>query len=231
MRGEVKGNFVTWPALRRVILQVNRVAEAWPAPSLRARSRRLALSCLRRMGKLMGLAVIATVAMAQSSEWRGSRVAPEDRCTPYDRSEYRYPQSIELEIIERDGLTSPYTGEAFASRDDSDIEHVVATNEAHDSGLCAASDSTKRAFSRDLLNLVLANPRLNRFEKSGKDAAGWMPDSNRCWFAETVIAVKSKYGLTIDPEERDSLAVALSTCAATALSSEGWGNIKALFAE
>ena len=184
-----------------------------------------------QLSKLMGLAVIATVVAAQSSEWRGVRIASEDRCTPYDRSEYRYPQSVELEIIERDGLTSTYTGEAFASRDDSDIEHVVATNEAHDSGLCAASDSTKRAFSRDLLNLVLANPHLNRYEKSGKDAAGWMPDSNRCWFAETVIAVKSKYGLTIDPEERDSLAVALSTCADTALSSEGWGNIKALFAE
>ena len=51
MRGEVKGNFATWPALRRVIPQVNRVAEAWPAPSLRARSRRLALSCLGNMGE------------------------------------------------------------------------------------------------------------------------------------------------------------------------------------
>ena len=37
VRGEVKGNFATWPALRRVIPQVNRVAEAWPAPSLRGR--------------------------------------------------------------------------------------------------------------------------------------------------------------------------------------------------
>ena len=56
----------------------------------------------------------------------------------------------------------------------------MATSEAHDSGLCAAIDSVKAAFARDLLNLVLANPRLNRFEKSDKDAADWVPSMNQC---------------------------------------------------
>ena len=56
--------------------------------------------------------------------------------------------------------------------------------------VCAATDSTRRAFARDLDNLTLANPRLNRNEKRNKDAADWLPVMNQCWFAWTVISVK-----------------------------------------
>ena len=50
---------------------------------------------------------------------------------------------------------------------------------------------------------------MNRHEKGGRDAGEWMPRMHRRWFAQTVILVKAKYGLTIDSRERDSLAVAL----------------------
>ena len=43
------------------------------------------------------------------------------------------------------------------------------------------------AFSRDLDNLTLASPRLNRHHKRAKDAVEWMPARNRCWFARQVI--------------------------------------------
>ena len=52
---------------------------------------------------------------------------------------------------------------------------------------------------------MLAHPRLNRFDKRDKDAAEWFPSMNQCWFSETVIAVKLKYGLTVDEVERESL--------------------------
>ena len=154
-------------------------------------------------------------------------VAPEDRCSEYDRDDYRYPQSVELEIIARDGLVSPYTGETFASRDDSDIEHLVATAEAHDSGMCARTVDERRAFARDLDNLVLANPTLNRHEKRDKDAADWLPPMNQCWFAGQVVIVKAKYGLTVDLAERDALAAVLAGCEAqTARAPTPWGEIK-----
>ena len=170
------------------------------------------------------VAVFFTAVFAQS-EWMGLTVTPEERCADYNRSDYPYSQNVELEIIERDGLVSPYTGETFEDRGESDIEHVVATSEAHDSGLCAAPDSIKRAFAGDLLNLTLASPQLNRWEKSGKDAGEWMPVMNRCWFAQTVIAVKQKYDLTIDAIELDSLEVALMDCE-TANTPKGWAEIK-----
>ena len=156
-------------------------------------------------------------------------MAPEDRCSSYDRRDYPYPQSIELALIERDGLVSRYTGRVLASRDSSDIEHIVATSEAHDSGLCAAPDSTKEAFSRDLLNLALASPQLNRYEKRDKDAADGLPPQNKCWFVQTIIAVKQKYMLTVDQAEREALQAVLGECSVTTKSFSSWGRLKALF--
>ena len=97
---------------------------------------------------------------AQAS-WRGLVVAPEQRCAPYDADDYRYPQSVEDRIVaEFGGVYAPYTGRWFASDSDTDIEHMVARSEAHDSGLCAANSATKRRFATDLLNLTLAGPRV-----------------------------------------------------------------------
>ena len=50
----------------------------------------------------------------------------------------------------------PYTGTWFDSTSETDIEHIVARSEAHDSGLCAADEATRRRFASDLLNLTLA---------------------------------------------------------------------------
>ena len=111
----------------------------------------------------------------------------------------------------------PYTGRCFASTRQTDIEHIVAASEAHDSGLCAADAETRRRFARDLRNLTLASPKVNRHEKSGKDAAEWVPDRNRCWFAARVVEVGRAYGLTIDRREAVALEAILSSCEGTAL--------------
>ena len=66
--------------------------------------------------------------------------------------------------------------------DDRDIEHIVARSEAHDSGLCGRDGNTKRAFARDLLNLTLASPSVNRHQKVDKDLAQWLPALNQCWY-------------------------------------------------
>lgn len=158
------------------------------------------------------LALAASPAGAQE-RWRGLHVAPEHRCSPYDADDYSYPQSVELDIIDQlGGIYGPYSNRWFASRYDTDIEHMVARSEAHDSGLCAADRRTRRRFASDTLNLTLAAPRVNRYEKRAKDAAEWLPEHNRCWFAERVIAVRQRYRLTIDRAEATSLDVVLAGC-------------------
>ena len=166
-------------------------------------------------------ASIAFHSSASAAEtWRGLVVAPEHRCSSYDRRDYPYPQSVEPRIVAAYGgrIYGPYTGRIFASRHQTDIEHIVAVSEAHDSGLCAASASTRRRFASDLLNLTLAAPEVNRCGRSGKcakDAAEWLPPRNRCWFANRVVEVRRKWRLTIDRREAGALEQIFSGCEST----------------
>ncbi|MDE0609259.1 MAG: SH3 domain-containing protein [Anaerolineaceae bacterium] len=158
--------------------------------------------------------VLPGLSQAQGEVWRGIPVAPENRCSPYDRDDYPYSQSVELQIIAREGgqICSPYTNACFESRFDTDIEHIIAVSEAHDSGLCAASAATRAQFASDLRNLTLASPALNRNQKRAKDAAEWLPAQNRCWFANQIVSVRRAYSLTIDRREADALDRVLASC-------------------
>ena len=147
------------------------------------------------------------------------QVAPENRCSPYDADSYPYSQSVEARIVQRMGgrIYGPYTGTTFGSTRDTDIEHIVARSEAHDSGLCGASASVRSAFSSDLLNLTLASPTVNRYQKVAKDFAEWTPALNRCWYADAIVRVKAKYRLTVDSREKSALERTLSSCASVGM--------------
>ena len=150
--------------------------------------------------------------------WRGLIVEPEQRCSKYRGSDYCYLPSVEPKIVAELGrIYSPYTGQCFENIWQTDIEHIVARSEAHDSGLCAADATTRRKFSSDPLNLTLASPKLNRHQKRAHDAAGWVPEINRCWFAQRVLQVRLKYGLSIDRKEAEALEEVLSTCETTGI--------------
>ena len=150
----------------------------------------------------------------------GLAVAPEHRCAPYNRPDYPYPQAVEAQIIAtmNGHIYGPYTGRFFTSPRHTDIEHIVALSEAHDSGLCAADAALKHRFAADLLNLTLAVPAVNRCGPAGKcakDAGEWLPPMNQCWFAARVVAVKHKYRLSVDLREAATLESVLSACTTT----------------
>ena len=177
------------------------------------------LLCLLALLALASLAACTAppddTAPAPAATWRGLTIAGEDRCSPYDSDDYSYPQSVEPRIVEGMGgiVYGPYTGRRFDSTRETDIEHIVARSEAHDSGLCAADDDTRARFSADLLNLTLASPEVNREQKRAYDAAEWLPQMNRCWYADRIVQVRQKYALTIDRAEADALERVLSGCA------------------
>ncbi len=173
---------------------------------------------MRNAGMLIALIAalaIQTRAVAQET-YRGVTVEPEFRCAPYDRVDYPYPQSVEWDIIAGIGkIYGPYTGQCFASARETDIEHIVPLSEAHDSGLCSASVATKARFARDVLNLTLASPQVNRYEKGAKDAAEWQPRRNACWFVNRTLEVRRKYALSIDRREAVAIDRTLAACAST----------------
>ena len=166
-------------------------------------------------------AAVADFGQALGAEtWRGLAVAPEHRCTPYDRDDYPYSRSVEDKIVATMGgrVYGPYTGRHYSTTRQTDIEHIVAVSEAHDSGLCAAGPDLRRRFASDLLNLTLAAPEVNRCGNSGKcafDFAEWLPPMNRCWYAARIVAVKRAYALTVDRREAAALERVLSGCAST----------------
>ena len=131
------------------------VLKAGPAP----RRRRARLPSGSRGATLACLAAVLVLALglapgASAETWRGLTVAPESRCSPYDKKrDYPYPQSVERDIVRELGVVyGPYTGTCFASTAETDIEHIVAASEAHDSGLRAEDAATKTRFARDLRN-------------------------------------------------------------------------------
>ncbi|MBQ4836814.1 GmrSD restriction endonuclease domain-containing protein [Pseudoalteromonas luteoviolacea] len=162
------------------------------------------------------------IAMAQDT-WRGLVVTEENRCSPYDKKkQYPYSQSVEDDIVEdMDGLVyGPYTGRYFEADTSTDIEHIVAASEGHDSGLCDASAETRKEFASDLLNLTLAAPEINRCGPGGKcgyDAAEWLPNKNKCWFANRIVEIKTKYSLSVDQAEANALEAVLSNCQSVAM--------------
>ena len=176
-----------------------------------------------RTGRELAVSMVVSVAVlsfalaADAETWRGIRVAEEHRCSSYERSDYRYPSSIEARIIssQTGRVYGPYTGRTFNGPGQTDIEHIVATSEAHDSGLCAASLEVRKQFATDLLNLTLAAPEVNRCSagaKCAKDAAEWLPDLNQCWFVARIIKVRRKYDLTIDTREARAIDRVIAGC-------------------
>lgn len=161
---------------------------------------------------LMLFCIPTTLAQPVGDTFRGIPIREENQCSPYRGQDYSYPQSVEPQItIQQGGLFSPYDMKCFLSLWQVDIEHIVARSEAHSSGLCAATDEVRKEFSEDILNLTHATRALNQ-SKAAYDAADWLPRYNRCWFAQTVVEVKRKYGLTVDQEEAHALSRILQNC-------------------
>ena len=147
----------------------------------------------------------------EPERWCGLAVVEEAHVgcpMPYDSHAYRYDADrMEREVARRTtGLFAPYSARVPASLHETDLEHVVARSEAHESGACFLSPVQKRSFANDTANAVLAFPRVNRVEKRAKDAGEWLPRHNREWFAWRYAYVKWTYSLSVDPRERDALA-------------------------
>ncbi len=148
----------------------------------------------------------------------GAPVCAESSRDGYDRDDFGSGySSLEAQII--DGLPklgaqvyTPYTCTLYAIEGqgaaDTDIDHVVALAEAYESGLARGRFEE---FGGDILNLTVAVPAVNRNQKSDNDAGEWRPEHNQGWYAATIVAVKQKYEMSVDPAERDALEEMLAT--------------------
>ena len=92
------------------------------------------------------------------------------------------------------------------------IDHLVALREAWDSGASLWSKERRLSFANDLGysgSLSVMTTKLNgncKKCKSDKDPTLWLPQKQQCLYAQRWIAVKYRWGLSIDIAEKRALA-------------------------
>ena len=97
------------------------------------------------------------------------------------------------------------------------IDHLVALSEAWDSGASSWSKERRLNYANDLGysgSLSAMTTKLNgnckKLCKSDKDPAEWLPPKSQCLYAQRWVAVKYRWGLSIDLAEKQVLSRLLS---------------------
>ncbi|WP_329266550.1 HNH endonuclease family protein [Streptomyces sp. NBC_01451] len=111
---------------------------------------------------------------------------------------------------------SPYDDTYFTQARALDIDHLVPLAESWDSGASTWTTAERQAYANDLGDaraLIAVSATTNR-SKSDQDPATWQPPAAdyRCTYATDWIAVKTRWGLTVDPAEQTALTEALAGC-------------------
>ncbi|GAA2655650.1 hypothetical protein GCM10010425_82970 [Streptomyces spororaveus] len=96
-----------------------------------------------------------------------------------------------------------------------DIDHMVPLAEVHDSGGYGWTTERRRRYANDLgsdVTLVGVTARSNR-QKSDQDPATWMPmPAVHCRYLGEWVATKHRWGLAVDPAEREALLRYAADC-------------------
>ncbi|MEO8251761.1 MAG: HNH endonuclease family protein [Chloroflexota bacterium] len=111
---------------------------------------------------------------------------------------------------------SLYDGLTLTDASQVQIDHLVALAEAWDSGAWAWSTPRRELFANDLdvtWTLIAVSGASNE-AKADKDPADWLPSEPDalCPFVSAWIAVKARWGLSVDQREQSALAGLIVRC-------------------
>ena len=120
-------------------------------------------------------------------------------------------------VITAGQLADPYSGKwiDFRKKEASkvQIDHVVALENAWQSGAYKLTQEDREALANDPDNLLAVNGHDN-MAKGSKSADQWMPPNTAyaCTYASKQVQIKNRYALTVTSSEKQALANALATC-------------------
>lgn len=164
-------------------------------------------------------------------------VAPEDR-TGYVRDLFRHwvdadgdgcdtraevlIAEADAEVTMADGCLvtagrwfSYYDRVSWTDPGDVDIDHVVPLAEAWDSGAGDWTPLRREQYANDLgdpHSLVGVTDDVNQ-SKADQDPATWTPPFDRCRYLRDFVTVKVRWGLSVDPAEREAMTSIADGCA------------------
>lgn len=118
-------------------------------------------------------------------------------------------------------LQEPYTGKSvrfIRGKHTSaavQIDHVVALENAWQSGASKWDAATKQRYGNDAYNLLAVDGPANQ-QKGSASAAYWLPSNRkfRCTYVARQVGVKRKYGLSVTTAEKRAISKVLRTCPA-----------------
>jgi hypothetical protein len=110
----------------------------------------------------------------------------------------------------------PYTGRTITIGNDMDVDHVVPLKEAWDSGAHAWTQQRREDYANDQVDpdhLIAVDKRANR-SKGDRDPANWLPPNAAyvCTYVKQWVAVKRRWGLSVDPAEDATIKSRLAQC-------------------
>jgi hypothetical protein len=112
---------------------------------------------------------------------------------------------------------SYYDRVSWTDKNRVDIDHVVPLAEAWDSGAGAWTTATREAYANDLgdyRTLIGVTDSVNQ-AKGDQDVAEWLPTYDTCRYLRDWVAIKHRWGLTVDSTEKAALAADVSTYGCT----------------
>ena len=139
------------------------------------------------------------------------------------RAEVLIDESVAPVTLSANGCTvisgqwiDPYTGYVWTAASDVDIDHLVALNNAHQSGGWAWDLNTRTAYANDLTDpqhLIAVTDNVNQ-SKGDSSPDKWKPPLTSYWcrYANDWVHIKIRWSLTVTQPEHDALVSMLATC-------------------
>ncbi len=143
--------------------------------------------------------------------------APEDSCDAREAALTRDGENVEVgsgcKVISGEWY-DPYTTNTYTDPQEIDIDHVVPLANAWRSGASFWSDEERQRYANDPDVLLSVEDDANQ-QKGDKGPEAWKPpnEDEYCDYATRWISIKSKYDLTINPDEKAELEDMLGACA------------------
>lgn len=135
-----------------------------------------------------------------------------------DLTDVRYTSSGSCKV-KSGTLDDPYTGQTIhfirgvKTSSAVQIDHVVALENAWQSGARDWNNAQRYRFGNDMDNLLAVDGPANQ-DKGSASAAYWLPTNSayRCAYVARQIGIKTKYALTVTSREKQAMQAVLASC-------------------
>lgn len=124
--------------------------------------------------------------------------------------------------VDQGALAEPYTASIVHFKRGADtsslvqIDHVVALSDAWRAGAWKWDTGKRTQFANDPLNLLAVDGKANQ-DKGDSTADAWLPPDTgfHCEYVARQVLVKSKWNLSVTPQEGETMRAVLENCPET----------------